>query len=79
MNPSKNIWLDSIYTAGRDFGHQVVSEQPNIEFLELEIKIFNHLMEIDGFRKYHLIVEQKSKQAAQRAWQSNAREIKNNS
>ena len=68
MNFEKEAWLQGMYITGRDHGHDIISEQPDIEFVELESEIFNYLMKCENYRKYNVAVESKSKLAAQRVW-----------
>lgn len=67
-NFGKKVWLECMYIAGRDHGHDIISEQHDIEFVALEREIFKYLMECESYRKYSVAVENKSKQAAQRVW-----------
>lgn len=57
-----------MYLTGRDYGHELILESPDIEYIELESEIFNFLMEEDSYRKYHQAVEKKARDAAKRVW-----------
>jgi hypothetical protein len=68
MDHQKNMFFETMYITGRDYGHEIITEQSDIDYIALESEIYNYLMEFEAFRKYSVAVENKSKQAALRVW-----------
>ena len=70
---NSSIWKEGMYLTGRDYGHELILEKPDIGLIELESEIFNHLMEFDEYRGFSKAIEKQSKLAAERVWHVNHR------
>lgn len=65
---NKEIWLEGMYLEGRDFGYDVVADNPDISKIELESEIYNYLMSLEIYRGYSKAVDTRSKMAAERVY-----------
>lgn len=68
MTLNKKIWLEGMYTMGKEHGHDIISEKPEISLVALESEIFNYIVQSDSYRKYSVVAEKQAKRAAQRVW-----------
>lgn len=65
---NKSIWLQGMYLEGRDFGYDVVADNPDISKIELESEIYNYLMSLEIYRGYTTAVDTRSNMAAERVY-----------
>ncbi len=69
MNSRTEMWLGNMYMAGKEFGFDVVEDNPKISLTELESEIYNYLMTLEDFMGYHKAVDSRAKMAAERVYE----------
>lgn len=68
MNTNTQVWLQFMYENGKDFGFDIIQDNPDISSIALESEIYNYLISQDEYRNYHQLVDAKAKQAAERVF-----------